>query len=144
MRRVVATLRDAINAVLRGERAAGDIADEVSAFLEVAEEEIFEHFDREEQALFPFLRTVMSDMEASIARLERGHDTMCGVITRISRIAGSENALTENFETLVALFARFDANFVSHSEAEWSIIRRIAEQLNADERRRLGELLSEI
>lgn len=144
--KMVDDLREGIQAVLRGESDPLELRDTFSEFLSIADEELYEHFDREEQVVFPFLLANVPDAAESIRRLEYAHDRMCGAMSRMQRIVSEldDGDYTENFDALVALFARFDANFGRHSREEIALFHTLGEQLDADELATLKKLLAEI
>lgn len=144
--RVVDDLREGIQAALRGEVDALDLRDSFREFLSLADEELYEHFDREEQVVFPFLLANVPDAAESIRRLEYAHDRMCGAMSRMARIVTDldDGDFLENFDGLVALFARFDANFGRHSREEIALFHTLGEQLDAEELATLKKLLAEI
>ena len=143
--RLVEDLRVAIQDVLRGDREALDVRDELGEFLSVAEEELYEHFDREEQVLFPYITEVNPEAEAAIAKLEHAHDRMCGAMSRMARIVEQDDeGFASSFDALVALFARFDANFGRHAKEEVALFRSLGSRLEPAELERLRELLAQI
>lgn len=144
--RIVDDLREAIQNALRGELEVLELRDTFSEFVSVADEELFEHFDREEQVVFPFLIENVPDAQDSIRRLENAHDRMCGAMIRMQRIIEEpDDALfTENFDSLVALFTRFDANFGRHSREELALFHKLGEQLGPEELETLKAMLAEL
>ena len=144
--RMVEELRDGIQGALRGDCDPADLLDTFIEFLDAADEELFEHFDREEQVVFPFLLENVPDAAESIRRLEYAHDRMCGATSRMQRIVnqGDPQAFLENFDTLVALFARFDANFGRHSREEIAIFHTLGNQLTRAQLETLQQMLAEI
>jgi iron-sulfur cluster repair protein YtfE (RIC family) len=107
--------------------------------MELAQEELFAHFEYEEVTLFPFLIEKMPDCRESVAELELAHDRMCGVVSRMSHMLGQgDEALTQNFDAFVVMFARFDANFVKHAREEWELLQRASTGLSEADRRTLA------
>ena len=86
--RLVDDLRGGIQEVLRGDRQAAELREPLDSFMELAQEELFAHFEYEEVTLFPFLIEKMPDCRASVAELELAHDRMCGVVSRMSHMLG--------------------------------------------------------
>lgn len=144
--KIVSDLREAIQSALRGERDPLELRDTFSEFLSVADEELFEHFDREEQVVFPFLTETIPNAADSIQRLENAHDRMCGAMVRMQRILDEDGDthFLESFDALVALFTRFDANFGRHSREELNLFRTLGEQLTPEQLATLKDLLAEI
>lgn len=140
--KMVAAVSDAMQAALRGEREPAEIQAEIIEFLSVAEDEVYEHFDREEQGLFPFVLERMPDSAESVRALESAHDRMCGALSRMNRIASQESeTFVEEFEPFVAIFARFEANYSKHSKDEWRLFRELADHIDDGDRDTLAELL---
>lgn len=144
--KIVDDLREAIQSALRGECEIVELRDNFSEFVSVADEELFEHFDREEQVVFPFLIENVPGAEDSIRRLENAHDRMCGAMSRMQRLLDEDGdeRFAENFDTMVALFTRFDANFVRHSREELALFRTLGQQLAPDQLATLKNMLAEI
>jgi iron-sulfur cluster repair protein YtfE (RIC family) len=139
---MVEAVNDAVQAALRGERTPQEIQSEVIEFLTVAEDEIYEHFDREEQGLFPFVIKTMPDSEKRVRDLEMAHDRMCGVLSRMHRIADQAGeAFANDFDAFVAIFARFEANYSKHSKDEWHLLNELGQQVDDEDREELAEIL---
>lgn len=143
--RMVDDLREGVQSVLRGEREAVDLKDEFIEFLELAEEELYEHFDREEQVVFPFLAEQLPESQSSIERLSHAHDRMCGAMSRMQRLVElDDDEFSAQFDALVALFARFDANFGRHSREEIGLFQALGQRLQPADLERLQQMLREI
>lgn len=144
--RMVDDLREGIQSALRGECDPLDLFDSFVEFLSAADEELFEHFDREEQVVFPFLLENVPESAESIRRLEYAHDRMCGAMGRMQRIvdAGGDQNFLENFEAMIALFTRFDANFGRHSREEIALFHTLGQQLTNSQLATLQHMLAEI
>lgn len=145
LNRVVESLRESIEAALRGEREVAELRDEFVEFVGLVEEEIFEHFEEEEGTLFPWVIEQLPDTANTIATLEVSHDRICGTAGRMSWLLTQGEATFESsFDQFVALFARFDANFTKHAREERELLRSLHARLNADQRRQLTELLRQL
>lgn len=143
--KMVAAVSEAMQAALRGEREPLEIQAEILEFLSVAEDEVYEHFDREEQGLFPFVLERMPESAACVRALESAHDRMCGLLSRMNRIASqSGESFGEEFESFVAIFARFEANYSKHSKDEWKLLRELADHVDASDRDKLADLLRDL
>ncbi len=142
LKRLVESLRDATHEVLTGERESGSLREEIREFLSVAVDELCRHFDLEETELFPYLADEFPDTVSVIADLEQGHDRMCGVLARLERhVECGEEEFERQFESVIALFARFDANFMRHARQEAALLRSLGERISEPQRARLAELL---
>lgn len=143
--RLVDGLRESTQATLRGETDPLDLREELTEFLRAAGDELYEHFDREESALFPFMVEAVPELEATVGRLEAAHDRMCGILGRLERaVTEDDDAFTRDLDTVISLFARFDANFVQHAREERDLLRTLGERLDADQRRAVAELMRQL
>lgn len=143
--KIIDDMRTAIAEVLRDERAPVDLRNTFDEFSAIADDELYEHFDREEQVLFPFLLKNFPDAKDTIRRLENGHDRMCGALSRMQRLLSQDEAAIENdFDTIAMLFARFDTNFMQHVEDERELLSAMSKRLEPAELKTLAQMLSEI
>lgn len=143
--KIMDDMREAIGQVLREERAPVDLRDTFDAFSAIADDELYGHFDREEQVLFPFLLENFPDAKDTIRRLEHGHDRMCGALSRMQRLlAQDEAAIENNFDAIMMLFARFDTNFMQHVEEERELLSAMSKRLDPEQLKTLARMLSEI
>lgn len=145
LNRMVASLREAIQECLRGEREPADLADDFEAFLALVQEELFEHFEQEEQILFPWVAELLPDTQPMLQSLEASHDKICGVASRMEYLVGQgAETIEASFEQLIALFARFDANFLKHSREEGDLLRALHGRLDPAQRAHLRSLLEQL
>lgn len=145
LNRVVESLRESVQACLRQEREPTELEDEFREFLELVNDELFEHFEREESALFPYVAEQFPDLAPTVEALGVAHDRICGVASRLERtIADGERAFREQFESIVALFARFDANFSRHARDERELIGSLSKRLNDEQRRTIAQMLADL
>jgi hypothetical protein len=80
-----------------------------------------------------------------IEKLELAHDRMCGVLSRLDRATESDlESFEAQLDTIIAFFARFDANFVQHARDEAELLRAIASRLTSEQRQEVDLLLAEI
>ena len=66
--RLVADLRTMIGE-LGSDSARHDLAEEITATLATLRDDLFEHFGREEEALFPYLMETLPDLRAAVDSL---------------------------------------------------------------------------
>lgn len=146
LNRLVDDVRVQLNDCLRDEGNSEELFGTVEEFLAAASEELFEHFDAEESGLFPYVLERLPATKAKIRSLENGHDKICGTLTRMERFVshGDPKAFAEEFDTFVALFARFDANYSKHALEEQAMLTSLMTQLGAVERAEIARLLAEI
>lgn len=143
--RLVDGLRENTQACLRDDADPLDLRADFDEFLRIANDELFEHFDREETGLFPFLVEHFPDLRDAIGSLEAGHDRMCGQLTRMERlVALDDQAFAREVDSLVALFARFDATHAKHARIESDILSAVEARLDPQQRRALAEILADL
>jgi iron-sulfur cluster repair protein YtfE (RIC family) len=104
-------------------------------------DELLLHFAREEEGLFPFLRSSVPDKAETVDRLESGHDAICGSIVRLAHLAGARERASSTHAALVALFERFEASFAAHSRTEAALFEELGPALDDRQRVALAELL---
>jgi len=142
--RLVAELRQMTAELIRDDSRA-DLSDEVAATLSSLRDDLFEHFAREEEALFPYLADALPDLGPAIERLESAHDRICGGISRLHAIAVTGDAGLREHRALVAqLFGRFDAEYVEHARNESEFLRSLAGRLDGERRQHVRRLMKEV
>lgn len=140
--RLVAELRQ-MTAELQRDDARPDLSDDIAATLASLRDDLFEHFGREEEVLFPFLAERLPDLGTALARLEGAHDRICGGISRLHAIAATGDAGLREHRALVAqLFSRFDAEYVEHARHESEFLRSLNPRLDDDTRKHVRRLMS--
>jgi hemerythrin-like domain-containing protein len=145
LNRMVASLREALDDTLRGEREMTQLRDDLIEFIELVRDEVYPHFDREETGLFPYIGELFADLQPRIESLSTAHDRICGVASRLEFALSQDIAAFEaSFDTIVALFARFDANYARHAREEQELIRSLAGRLTEPQRREVARLLAEL
>lgn len=103
---------------------------------ELREELIF-HFVREEEGLFPFIRTHLPDQRDAVDRLEAAHDGICGAIVRLSHLAEHE----ADRAALLAMFERFERPYAEHGKEEGRLFQELGKRLKPTQRQELAELV---
>ncbi len=136
--RLVAELRAAFDA------GTAD-PEEAAATLASLRDDLFEHFAREEEALFPYLMETLPDLRSAIARLEDAHDRICGAVSRLHAVAAKgSSALREQHALAEQLFRRFDADYIEHARHESEFLRSLAARLNEEQRTHVRALMRDI
>jgi hypothetical protein len=70
---------------------------------------------------------------------------MCGVLLRLERLVEQPTEVfAEHLDAAVALFARFDANFVQHARDERHLLNSLSERLTAEQRKTIDRMLAEL
>ena len=101
-------------------------------------DQLFFHFAREEEGLFPFVAETFAELAPEVDRMAGAHDTICGGLARLLYLATS----TASPAALVAVFERFQTAYAEHHAAETALFARLDTQLAAEQRGRLAELIA--
>ena len=100
-------------------------------------EQLFLHFAREEEGLFPFVTEHVVELTDQIHAMEVAHDTICGSLARMVHLAQTSSALA----MLAQLFDRFENAYAAHAQQESELLATLATKLDADQRMRLAALV---
>ena len=125
-------------AELRAEAAQGGPGfpdEEFIAKLVSLAEELFEHFAREEEFLFPYILEALPDQSDAIAQMQAAHDRICGAASRITNLERT------NADLALALFRRFDVEYTGHAQREAEFLRSLGTRLSPEQQRTLAGLL---
>ncbi|MBI2391920.1 MAG: hemerythrin domain-containing protein [Deltaproteobacteria bacterium] len=140
--RLVAELRQMMTDVAHNDPRS-DLQEEVCSTLAALRDDLFAHFAREEEALFPYLGEAFPELRPTIERLEGAHDRICGGISRILVIAEKGDAALREQRALAAqLFARFDAEYGEHARHESDFLRNLGPHLDRDRREHVRQILA--
>lgn len=102
-------------------------------------EELFLHFAREEEGLFPFVSATLPDLHETVTRMVAAHDGICGTVARMTHIVSiGEGDVTGQ---LAAIFARFETAYAEHARREYALLDQIGPRLSAEQRAELAELV---
>lgn len=142
--RLVADLRTMIGE-LGSDSARHDLAEEITATLATLRDDLFEHFGREEEALFPYLMETLPDLRAAVARLEDAHDRICGTLSRIHAVGAKGGSAMRDQRSLVTqLFSRFEAEYVAHARHESEFLRNLGARLGDHDRERVRTIMRDV
>jgi len=133
-RRVLA-LGAAIRALDR--RDGGGMAVALVPRLGELRELLFLHFAREEEGLFPFVAETVPELADRVHAMAMAHDAICGGLARMCHLASANAELAH----VLAVFARFEAGYASHADAEAELLRELTTRLDAEQRGRLADLV---
>ena len=100
-------------------------------------EQLFLHFAREEEGLFPFVLENVADLGERIHEMEIAHDTICGALARMVHLAQTSSALA----ILAPLFERFETAYATHAQMESELLATLATKLDGEQRARLAALV---
>jgi hypothetical protein len=137
---------DALHRELSTLAAAGTpiepMADDTVQALVALSEDLFEHFAREEEGLFPFVVERAPDLAADVAALVEGHDRICGAATRL--LALRDRPPTEgNIALAASLFQRLVDVYAAHSGRELTLLAALASRLDAAAQAELAALVAD-
>jgi iron-sulfur cluster repair protein YtfE (RIC family) len=128
---------------LLAELQRGDLAGAAAALadhLVSLRDDLFLHFAREEEGLFPYLAEIAPDLEPSVAELVSMHDEICGAVARMIHVAGN----APRFDTMQSLFDRFEVAYAGHAQAEHRLLETAASRLTGAQRGELAAMVAGI
>lgn len=117
----------------------GDPNERVDTQLVELREELFLHFAREEEGLFPFVSERFPELAPSVDAMSTAHDAICGVVARMCHMIS-----TANVATIRGLFERFEVTYVAHAKIEASLLAQLAGRLDAADRAKLAQLVRDL
>lgn len=100
-------------------------------------EQLFLHFAREEEGLFPLVAEAVPELADRVQAMATAHDAICGALARMCHLASANTELA----LVLAVFARFEAAYASHADAEAELLRELTARLDAGQRAQLAELV---
>jgi DUF438 domain-containing protein len=103
-------------------------------------DDLFLHFAREEEGLFPYLAANAPDLEPSVAELVSMHDEICGALARLIHVVNDGAKL----DSMAPLFDRFESAYVRHSRAEHALLETAAARLTPAQRDDLAAMVAGI
>jgi iron-sulfur cluster repair protein YtfE (RIC family) len=130
----VRALGQAVRARDRADERASAIAAQVAAL----RDDLFLHFAREEEGLFPFVADALPRLRRTVATMVTAHDQLCGALARIANICtrpGGELA------SIAAIYERFEATYAEHARREHALLEQVAAGLGTAQRTQLTVLL---
>jgi iron-sulfur cluster repair protein YtfE (RIC family) len=137
----VSQLQVLFAAVAGGNRLVSTVQAELRGHLEWLRDELLDHFGREEEVYFPYLREAVPPVAAEVERLESAHDQICGALSRMQYLtARSSRRFEEGFEHLAHVFARFAETYSIHASSEREVLRSAAARLTEAQRAELVEV----
>ncbi len=140
--RLVSELRAFVRALEQAGDAPAELRDEIVAALTSIRDDLFDHFARVEEVLFPYLEQVLPDLREPLAKLEGAHDRICGGVSRLLALAEKgDETLRQQAALVRQLFDRFDREYGEHARGESELLRGIGVRLDDDQRRHVRELM---
>jgi hypothetical protein len=113
------------------------LGDEFIQELRAVADDLFEHFAREEEGLFPFIAEALPDQIGTLEELQVAHDRICGAAARILAVQKPELGV------VLPLFRRFDAEYTGHARREVEFLRSLESRLSESQRAALAKILAE-
>lgn len=128
----------ALGAAVRAlQQAPASTSESLVTPLRELREQLFLHFAREEEGLFPFVVEHVAALAPRIHTMEIAHDTICGALARMVHLAQSGSSLA----MIAQLFERFETSYVTHAQTESELLGLLAEQLDGEQRTSLAALV---
>ncbi|HEY0254479.1 MAG TPA: hemerythrin domain-containing protein [Kofleriaceae bacterium] len=117
--------------------AAEPGSDLLDALVELREE-LFAHFAREEEGLFPYITAELPELASRVLEMAFVHDTVCGALSRACHTAERDASRAQ----LVALYERFEQAYAGHARAESDFLEELQTRLTEGQRVQLSELVA--
>lgn len=138
---MVTSLRDSLD----NARSATDVLEahaEIAETLRLLRDDLFTHFAREEEGLFPLVVAELPDLDGTVSAVVGAHDRICGAVSRMTHVLekGPE-LLRQELDALHSVFERFDETFSAHSREEVELLHSLSRRLNPRQRAALAEMM---
>ena len=115
------------------------VGDEITDLLEGLRDDLFLHFAREEEGLFPFVVAKLPDLVDAVRAIEAAHDAICGALSRMTHLAA--HGVPRNLDALATLFERFLTGYHAHALEERTFLALVDGRLDAVQRGELAALV---
>jgi iron-sulfur cluster repair protein YtfE (RIC family) len=103
-------------------------------------EQLFLHFAREEEGLFPFVAEHIPELADQVNTMAMTHDTICGVVARMCYMA----TVSAEPSALRPFFERFEQAYASHAKVEAELLRGLEGRLDGAQRAQLAALVRDL
>jgi iron-sulfur cluster repair protein YtfE (RIC family) len=103
-------------------------------------EQLFHHFAREEEGLFPFVSEHFPEVADQVHTMAIAHDAICGAVARMFHLASTEAKPS----AIRAVFDRFESAYATHANVETELLRGLDGKLDADQRTQLALLVRDL
>jgi len=111
---------------------------DIAAPLRELSEQLFFHFAREEEGLFPFVADAVPACADQVRTMETAHDTICGSLARMVHLANAGG----DRDAIAQLFQRFESAYADHASAETALFASLDQTLDSEQRARLAALVA--
>lgn len=126
--------------VLAGQQQSSSMQDAVLPALEHLREDLFHHYAREEEGLFPYIVERLPETREAVGRLVASHDGICGTLSRMVHLARVDD-FDAHLAAFVGLFERFESVYADHAREEVAFLRDLGPRLTAQQREELRDLV---
>lgn len=128
------TFNDMAVGALEGERRE-EALDQAVEDLEVALDDMLEHFNEEEEVYFLAIEQRFPEFGEAIGELVSAHERICERTRKLQRhLSARPEDLDQMSAALIALVNELALEVERHNESEQEIFQRALERLSADER----------
>jgi len=103
-------------------------------------EQLFLHFAREEEGLFPFVADQLPELAERVHAMALGHDMICGVVARMYHML----SVNPDPAALLPFFERFESAYGGHAKVEAELLRSLQGRLDPDQRAKLSALVRDL
>ena len=100
-------------------------------------EQLFLHFAREEEGLFPLVSDWIPELADQVLAMAVAHDTICGALARMVHSASTE----ADPAVFRGLFVRFQTAYAEHAKSELDLLQQLDSRLDTTQRAQLAELV---
>jgi iron-sulfur cluster repair protein YtfE (RIC family) len=126
-------VRESVARVERGPSTLDDELHEIRDGVESLREALLDHFAREQEGLFPFVRDRAPELSSRTDALTHEHDL---IATRLTDLVSHVDAIatmpTEGVASFRTSLSEFEALYASHSRAELAFLRDVEALLAHD------------
>lgn len=127
----------ALGSELRALQRAGTGPAALEASITELREQLFYHFAREEEGLFPFVADAIPELGDEVNAMSIAHDTICGALARMVHLAATNAALS----AMLAMYDRFTSAYSEHARAEATLFATLEGRLDPMQRTQLAALV---
>jgi iron-sulfur cluster repair protein YtfE (RIC family) len=100
-------------------------------------EQLFKHFAREEEGLFPFVAETLPELADQVNAMAQSHDAICGALVRMVHLAAT-NAEPASIATI---HERFETAYAAHAKAEAELLDSLTRRLDGEQLAALASLV---
>ncbi len=141
LHRSIVELSSVARALREGRLSGDDARAQLVDLAAVLSEDLFSHFSREEEVLFPYVQATVPELSGVVLALVVGHDGVCGVVARLSHLVQSE-AATAQPSLVEALIERLASAYAEHAREERALLTSLEARLTPAQRAEVTALAS--